>query len=204
MKTIQNLIKDENFKKTIANVLKVLIVIILLTGIIFAVSKHDSASSSNSYIENIVYKKQDTNKNLQVVFDINGKAVDEKVSVVHNKKRCNVNLQKDLYYFIAKENGSYTIKYGKFEKEIKITNIDKDTPSLDSINKDSNLLTFTLTDKGSGIDYEKSYVKMGDKEIKMIDSGEGIGVPNESITENSKLYLYDKAGNCSTFDITVS
>ncbi|MDF9825235.1 hypothetical protein M2475_001699 [Breznakia sp. PF5-3] len=203
MTFIQNSDKSKKRLKIVLVTLSVVIVLVATISI-FEMSNSKDSVVATSYIENIVYKKEKTNTDVQVAIMISGDADESKLSVTSNKKKIAVKKEDDVLHFIVQKNGNYKISYGKFSETIKIDNIDKDGPVLKSINKDSSgLLTLTVTDKGSGIDYKKSHIKVDDEKITIMKSKQDIAVIKEALEKDATLMLYDKAGNYASYDIRV-
>lgn len=152
------------------------------------------------------YLKDLTNENLQVVLMFHGTPDEQAIEVTQLKdgKRIPIEaVDADNYAFIVKENGIYKVKYGDFEEDVVIENIDKQSPELTELVKKDGLLKITGSDDLSLIDFEKSYVVEGDNKFDLIRIDDTSAFFKDAVHTKAKLYLYDKVGNYQVYEINV-
>lgn len=162
--------------------------------------------TAEAQISEVSYLKEETNENLQVVINFTEKVNSSDINITNLDKQEDISTEAvdtKNYMFIVKENGTYRIQYGNVQHEIKIDNIDKESPQLTQIKDDDGILRFTMHDNLTGIDFDKSYVKKGDHTLSLKKVDETSAYLEAEIKENSSLYLYDKVGNYQVYEINV-
>lgn len=156
-------------------------------------------------IQEIMYLKEKTNKSLQIGILFDGDIKEKDISILYQDETIKLDVvDQDRCTFIAKENGVYTVEYKTIKKEIEINNIDKTAPSLVDISVDDGIVRLSVEDDASGVDFEMSYVKSGDKEIPFVQIDDNNLYLGDILEEDAYVRLYDKTGNYENYEISVS
>lgn len=197
------------------NVINIVIALIILASIVpigirIQMNKESELIKKTIHIQ---YDKAITNEDVEVRISVGNLEDEDNVEVISSSNE-NLLLEKisnQTFSFIAKSNGSYTvkvndIKYNKdITKEISIDNIDKEAPTIKSNGKNNNILDIVLSDNLSGIDYDKIGLTLEDNtkvDFSSIDRDNNI--ISVYLNKNTfYLKIYDNVGNMSLQKIDV-
>ncbi|MDF9824228.1 RNA polymerase sigma factor (sigma-70 family) [Breznakia sp. PF5-3] len=158
-------------------------------------------------IEEINYLKDLTNENLQIVLMFSGEPDAKDISITFVDENTTIeaeSVDNENYMFVAKANGTYHVEYGGVAQDIKVDNIDKQSPKLKSLEKEEGLLKIIGSDDFSGIDFDKSYVEEGSNKFDLIKIDDTSAFFKDAVKKKAKLYLYDKVGNYQVYEINAT
>lgn len=139
----------------------------------------------------IAYYQGITNQSKQVSIAVDNTIHEKDVQITKNNQKIPLDYQNNTIFFVAEENGVYTITFPTHQDNITIDGIDKQLPILKNISNTSSTITLDVSDLDSGIDYNKSYVLYQNNRLKLAKDG----TINAILNEECKLVLFDNAGN---------
>ena len=156
------------------------------------------AQPSPASIESISYHDSATNENIEVEVMLSNMGNEEAIRIYLDSTEVAFNLNENILIFEATQNGDYSIQIGKEEQILTISNIDKTSPTLVSVEKQENSLKVILSDNLTGIDYLKSYVLIKDNQKVEIKEN---GIVEGTYEGTIYIYLYDTVGNESVYSV---
>lgn len=178
--------------------------------VFIASDKEDENIERSIYAE---YNKSFTNEDIEVIITIENLGSKDSISVISfNNESLTLNkVSNKTFSFIAKSNGSYTIKISDNKgnqdtvKEINIDNIDKVAPVIKSSSKNENILEIVLSDNLSGINYDKIELTLEDNsKVNLVDIDKNNNKVSIELNEEVfYLKIYDNVGNYSIQKIEV-
>lgn len=209
----------QSMSKTMAVSLTTSIVVSTSVLGIYEITKYDfsnvgNLSSKSNLLDTINISISDTSKitNNPVLVDIQVKdkslVNDLYIKLGNSEKLLGNYVNPSTYRFKITKNGDYKVfvnfkQHSPIVKEFKINCIDTESPNIINYTYDSDKIIIRLKDSGSGIDFNKIYLKDSNENIlniQSIDKDKGIVVVKIS---NLPLYLtiYDIVGNKAVYNI---
>ncbi|MDL2276807.1 hypothetical protein LJC02_04045, partial [Breznakia sp. OttesenSCG-928-G09] len=159
---------------------------------------YNVVQSTGPNVEQISYYNEITNKDIEVEVILSKKENEEDIKILYNGNDVTFTAEDKTLTFVAKANGEYVVEVGGTQNIFTISNIDKQSPELISVEKSGNSVVFSYNDDVSGIDFEKSYIT--------VSTGEKISLPTNNVINGDysgsiKVNLYDKAGNVAEYEV---
>ncbi|MFV0394505.1 MAG: RNA polymerase sigma factor [Coprobacillaceae bacterium] len=172
------------------------ILVISLTGTLTA-GTYAITSSDNPTIEEISYYNLPTNKNIEVSVTIKKDTNKESVSITSQNQPLDFHMQENIVTFIVSQNGDYKISVNDVTEKITIDTIDKEYPILTQANYQEQVLSLSLSDNLTGIDYNNSYVEYQGNQYSISKEGKVSG----EFDDNIIVHVYDQVGNFMAYAV---
>lgn len=151
-------------------------------------------------IEKVSYYQELTNNTLQVDILLNREMSKDTIKVKSEKQKLAFTKNKNKISFDVEKNGTYEVSVGRQKQDIHITNIDKEAPIMKGVGYVDKGIKIDVSDNHE-VDYHKSYALYDNKKYPIDESQ---FIEGDFKDTAIKLYLYDKSGNTSTYDITAT
>ncbi|MDF9837044.1 MULTISPECIES: RNA polymerase sigma factor [unclassified Breznakia] len=150
-------------------------------------------------IEHVEYTDMRTNQYIPIAVTLNTKPENSVIKITYDDEPIAFQVMEKTLTFKAIENGTYKIKTENDEKEVVLTQIDKEAPEISGLNYNGEILNFKIYDNFGEIDYEKSYFEYQGKRIA-VDQNHSL---SGKLNGNLKAVLYDKTGNNEIYEINI-
>lgn len=149
-------------------------------------------------IQQVNYYDELTNKSVEVSALVHEDIKENQIVIISNNKNIEFDYDNNILTFLAEDNGLYEIKVAEENKNIEITNIDKQAPIINKVSYVNEGVLLSMEDQLSGIDYNKSYAEYNGSKYAISDSGVIEGTFGDVTI---KVYLSDYSDNESVYDI---
>lgn len=155
-------------------------------------------TSSHKLINEVVYPKELTSKNIQVEVLLQEKVNKKDIHIVSKEEEIPFDINKEVVSFVAQKNGDYHIQVKEETKDITIDSMDHMVPTVKEVDMHNDKVKLTLLDDKAGIDYTASYALYNNQRLK-IEDNTIYGVFDHDI----QVVIYDKVGNYSEYTVKI-
>lgn len=151
-----------------------------------------------AHIDSISYHESMTNENIEIEVALSNTESEDDIHIYLDNTELAFNLNENTLVFEATQNGDYIIQVGEEEHQFTVSNIDKTSPELATVEKQGSTLKITSSDDLAGIDYTKSYLMTSDGQKAMLNESGVLEGDYEGVVQ---IYLYDNVGNESVYSV---